>query len=63
MLKSGKDLKFISRIFADGSGTEPVKQELVDRMQDDLFNITRLSITCDTYIASDMSTFVVEFKK
>lgn len=63
MKKLGKELDFISWINRDGSGVSPVKDRLVELMQDDLFGVTCLSITDKTYIASGFNSFVVRMKE
>lgn len=56
----GSELIFISRIKRDGSGIEPVDQEYVELMRDEIFELIRLSITQDIYIAGSMNCFVVK---
>lgn len=65
MRKKAKKLNFISRIKADGSGTEPIPKGL---LENDLFlneelKITNLSISNGTYIASGFNSFIVKLKK
>lgn len=65
MRKKAKKLEFISRIKADGSGTEPVPKGLIEN---ELFLNNKLKITClsmgnKTYIASGFNSFIVKLKK
>lgn len=59
--KYGRKLEFISRIKRDGSGTEPIEDS--KHLDDTKFNLTCLSITKGTYIASEFNSFVVKIKK
>lgn len=63
IIKKGSELIFISRIKKDGTGVEPVSKALVDVVYSEEFKLKRLSITEDTYIAFNMSVFVVKIKK
>lgn len=56
----GKDLIFISRILRDGSGTEPVGD--IKYTDEERFKVNRLSITHDTYIATNFNSYVVKLK-
>ncbi len=59
----GKNLKFISRILRDGSGTAMIKDEKdVDHVQEEEFRINCLSITNGTFIASGFNSYVVKIK-
>jgi hypothetical protein len=58
----GKDLLFISQISIRGEGVLPVRQEYIDIMQKDNFDVNRLSISEDTWIASGFNSFVVKVK-
>ena len=62
MKLKGKDLIFISWIRRDGDGTDKVKGELIDLMQEDSFEVLPLSISFDTYIACGFNSFVVKLK-
>lgn len=62
MKLKGKDLIFISWINRDGSGVNPVRQELIDIMQEDNFEVNCLSLTEKTYIACGFNSFVVRLK-
>ncbi|MAO66218.1 MAG: hypothetical protein CL666_14580 [Balneola sp.] len=55
------ELEFISRIKADGSGTEPI-DELFDPTWGGPYHLTRLSLSEDTYIASGFNSYVVKLK-
>lgn len=63
MKKLGYDLKFISKIKRDGSGTEKLTEEEELLNNSEKFNLTRLSISEDTYIASGFNSFVVKIKQ
>jgi hypothetical protein len=63
MKRKGNKLIFISRIKADGSGTEPLCDRLVDALQDDTFSLSCLSITHGTYIAHEHNSFIVKIKE
>jgi len=73
MTRLGKKLDFISLIKRDGSGVVMVGEEWnsdmdypkIDDMSyvdDDVFNITCLSLTNKTFIASGFNSFVVKIK-
>lgn len=64
MKRYGSELLFISRIKKDGSGVDPINnlEDLVKMSQGTLFELRPLSITHETYVASEMSTFVVKLK-
>ena len=62
MNKLGYDLKFISKIKRDGSGTETLTKEEELLNNSEKFNLTRLSISEGTYIASGFNSFVVKIK-
>lgn len=63
MTKKGRELEFISRINRDGSGTTPVDDSFIDFVQEDDFDIIRLSMTEDTWIATYVNAYVVRLKK
>lgn len=74
MKKLGKQLKFISFIKRDGSGTvvcgskwnENMSIPKVDDMSyvnDEMFNIACLSLSEGTFIASGFNSFVVRIKR
>lgn len=58
-MSKGSDLIFISQIKRDGSGVAPVSSKYRKFLKGETFNINRLSITQDTYIASGFNSFVV----
>lgn len=62
MKKLGSELEFISWIKRDGSGTKMVKRRHVEIMQGDEFEVHRLSLTEDTFIAHGFNAFVVKLK-
>lgn len=73
MQKKGSELLFISWIKRDGSGTIPVgtpwdrnsdypKVDCVKYLDDDIFNLTHLSLSSGTYIASGFNSWVVKIK-
>lgn len=65
MQKKAYQLTFISQINRDGSGTEPVSKSYLKSMRtnplmkDELFELHRLSLSEDTYIAINFNSFVV----
>jgi len=59
--KKGHELIFISRIRRDGSGTDPV--EVTHSLLNDNYRLRCLSITRGTYIASEVSSYVVKVIK
>ena len=63
MNKLGKELIFISWIKRDGSGTEKISKKHLNILQEDEFDLTCLSLTEKTYIASGFNSFVVKLKK
>jgi hypothetical protein len=74
MEKLGKQLKFLSYIMRDGSGTVTCGSEWnenmdipqVDNMKyldNDTFNLTCLSLSQGTFIASNFNSFVVRLKR
>jgi hypothetical protein len=63
MKLKGKDLEFISWIKRDGSGTDKIGDELIDIMQESNFEVNSLSLSFNTYVATDrMNWFVVKLK-
>lgn len=69
----GKELEFISLIKRDGSGVVPVpspwtsesphaKTDDMSYLDDTLFTINIMSLSCGTYIASGFNTWVVKLK-
>jgi hypothetical protein len=57
----GKDLIFISRIMRQGTGVADVENPLLlDNVQ---FELRPLSLTFETYIASEFNTYVVKLRK
>ena len=69
MKRKAKDLIFISQIKRDGSGTEPVPEEMLENMlnnkfsKDDNFTINVLSMSNKTFIASGFNSFIVKLKQ
>jgi len=61
----GKDLIFISRILRDGSGVEPAgEMDMSNRfIANEVYKLTRLSLTHDTFIASAFNSYVVKLKE
>lgn len=57
----GRNLMFISRIYRDGSGTEDVKDDM-QHLNDTLFTLTCLSISEQTYIASEFNSYIVKLR-
>ena len=62
MEKLGKELEFISRINADGSGTVPRDESSMKFLNKEKFKLTALSLGERTYIASGMNSYVVRLK-
>ncbi|WP_296683639.1 hypothetical protein [Flavobacterium sp.] len=68
MQKYPHELEFISRIKRDGSGTEPLTESDLKHFEEnsiaksDLFNITCLSMSEKTYIASGFNSYVVKLR-
>tara|TARA_R110000851_G_scaffold314677_1_gene476840 strand:- start:926 stop:1132 length:207 start_codon:yes stop_codon:yes gene_type:complete len=68
MRKKASELKFISWIKRDGSGTEQVPKSMLKMMlENDItknneFEINSLSLSNNTYIASGFNSFVVKLK-
>lgn len=61
--KMGWELKFISRIKRDGSGTIKIENdEEVAYHDGTVFNINCLSVTHGTFIASEFNSYVVKLK-
>jgi len=60
MKLKGNRLKFISQINRDGKGVTGVKYPM--HWANTEFNITSLSISNSTYIASEFNSFVVKIK-
>lgn len=64
MTAKGSRLIFISRILRDGSGVELCFDEAdTGHLQTTTFNLSRLSISKDTYIAGEFDTYVVKKKE
>lgn len=68
MKKLAKELKFISQINRDGSGTTPVRPDYLKAMlenslmKDEKFELHCLSLTEKTFIAFNFNAFVVQLK-
>lgn len=66
MKKKASELIFISKIKSDGSGVSRVFKRELHLLNNDPrkeeFNLTRLSISEDTYIASGFNSYVVKLK-
>ena len=60
--KFGKDLIFISRISRDGSGTVKCEMENLNN-NNTQFKMTCLSLSQETYIASEFNSYIVKIKK
>jgi len=63
MKLKGKELIFVSRILRDGSGTNDCSKLDMSNYDNDVFEINCLSITEQTYIATEFNAFVVKLKK
>lgn len=62
----GSELEFISILHRDGSGTSKIKKlssEYYQLIQHEMFELKRLSITEDTFLAFNFNVFVVKIKK
>jgi hypothetical protein len=60
MRQKGKHLYFISQINRDGSGTSKIiNQSAVDYLKEERLKVFRLSITEDTWIATDRINYYV----
>lgn len=63
MKRYGSELIFISRIFGNGKQIEIIEDvEITGTLTEEVFELNRLSISNQTYIASGMSTYVVKLK-
>lgn len=63
MERYGSELIFISRIFGNGHQIELIEDVHISEFtKQTLFKLNRLSISNGTYIASEMSTYVVKLK-
>ncbi len=68
MTKKAHELEFISQINRDGSGTEPVKESYLKYMlegtlvKDSDFELHRLSLSENTWIAFNFNAFVVKVR-
>lgn len=71
MKKKGKKLEFISFIKRDGSGTIAIgtknlkdypQTDCVNYLNEVKFKLTTLSLSEETYIASEFNSFVVKLK-
>lgn len=59
----GKDLVFISQINRDGSGVHKVADDYIAMMLDETFRVRCLSLTENTYIATNFNSFVVRLRE
>ena len=63
MKRFASELEFISRISNDGLTIEKLENNtLTEYEKKELYKLTPLSISKETYIASSMSTYVVKLK-
>lgn len=62
MKRYGCELEFISRINSDGLTVETVDEATEQAMRDNVYQLNRLSISEDTYIANGFNSFVVKLK-
>lgn len=58
----GSELEFISRINRDGKGVVDVSKGDLGYLKNIAFSMNRLSISNDTYIASEFNSYVVKIK-
>lgn len=63
MKKFGRDLDFISQINRDGAGTSSISEKYIEILNGEELDLTCLSLTEETYIASGFNSFVVKIKK
>lgn len=64
MKANGEELIFISRILRDGTGVEMIEdQDLMMHARETVFNLSSLSLTQKTYIASEFNSYVVRKKE
>jgi hypothetical protein len=64
MKAKGGELIFISRILRDGTGVEMIEdQDLMMHVRETVFNLSSLSLTQKTYIASEFNSYVVRKKE
>ena len=61
MKRFGSELNFISRISGDGQKLDKDIKRIKYR-EKDIFNLNRLSISNNTYIASGFNSYVVRLK-
>jgi len=62
MQKKGSQLEFISWINRNGHGTAPLPENMLQGVQDDTFELSRLSLSDDTFIAHGFNSYVVRLK-
>jgi hypothetical protein len=63
MRKLGEELEFISWIKRDGSGTDAISEDYLKMLQTEEFDVTCLSMSQGTFIASGFNSFVVKLKE
>ena len=74
MRYEGKELEFISFVKRDGTGvimcgtkwnadSKHPKTDEMSYLDDEVFNVTTISLTYKTYIASGFNTWVVKIKE
>lgn len=63
MKKQGKFLDFISQIGRDGKELLPISEKYINLVKNDYFDLTCLSVTEGTWIASGFNSYVVKLKK
>jgi hypothetical protein len=62
-MRKGKDLIFISQINRDGSGATRITDEReVEHLNEASFDLSTLSLTNETFIASGFNSFVVKLR-
>ncbi|PXX26268.1 hypothetical protein C7967_11529 [Thalassospira sp. 11-3] len=62
MKKKGKKLIFISKISNDGLALSLVTKDHAKEIKNDIFKLTPLSLSEQTFIAKDFHSFVVKIK-
>jgi len=62
MKKQAHELIFISQIHRDGSGVTMLPADYTPHPETEEYELQRLSLTLNTYIASSMNSYVVKIK-
>jgi len=62
MTKQANELIFISQIHRDGKGVKMLPDDYTPHPEDEQYELQRLSLTANTYIASSINSYVVKIK-